>query len=181
MARMTTGTEGGGAPLVAFTRTEAVLRKYGDAVAAAYRRLLHEHGHVTQAAGTLASRIEVQVSKPGLGYLVVALALPGYWKYVEWDTRPHWPPPGALLPWISAKPVLPSGAVGRKPPTPAQLDFLIRRKISREGTKGSHDLADAVARVNAEWLPRVAAAVAEDVGEATNASLMLLFGGNGSK
>lgn len=48
-----------------------------------------------------------------------------YAPYVEFGTRPHWPPPGALQPWASRH-GFPAGAKG---------DAIVRWIISRRGTK----------------------------------------------
>ena len=48
-----------------------------------------------------------------------------YAPYVEYGTRPHWPPKGALQPW-AARHGFPAGSLG---------DFLVRRAIARRGTR----------------------------------------------
>lgn len=160
------------ADLIQFTHTEAVLREYGEAVAAGYKNRLRENKHV--ATGELLGSVAVRIIDELGGGISVALDLAGYWKYVEWDTRPHWPPPGALLQWINAKPIVPQPDERGRIPTPEQLDFLIRRKISIEGTTGTHDLADSVDAVNAEWLARIEEALTQDLDEFTQAQIWLL-------
>lgn len=46
-----------------------------------------------------------------------------YTGYVENDTKPHWPPKGSLAGWAHRHHI---------------PEFLVRRKISRFGTKGKH-------------------------------------------
>lgn len=48
-----------------------------------------------------------------------------YAPYVEYGTRPHWPPQGALQPWASRH-GFPAGSLG---------DFLVRRAIAKRGTR----------------------------------------------
>ena len=47
-----------------------------------------------------------------------------YAPHVEYGTRPHWPPQGALQPW-ARRHGFPTGSIG---------DFLVRRAIARRGT-----------------------------------------------
>lgn len=158
-----------------FERTEKALREYGERVAAAYREKMRGHDHFTLSADTLINRVAVVVQKDGTS-ISVALRLADYWKYVEFGTRPHWPPPGALLPWIEAKPILPQPDRNGRIPTPQQLDYLIRRKIAREGTKGTHDLTESVEEINAKYLDYIADAVSEDIDAFTTAQIRLLIG-----
>ena len=67
-------------------------------------------------------------------WIEISISLEDYWKYVEYGTRPHFPPIQAIRKWIDVKPVLPRPMKG-KLPTRDQLAFLIARKISRVGTR----------------------------------------------
>lgn len=171
------------ADLIQFTHTEAALREYGDAVAAAYKEKLRQNKR--RATGELLGSVAVRIIDELGGGISVALDLANYWKYVEWDTRPHWPPSGVLLDWITAKPIIPTPDDRGRIPTPEQLDFLIRRKIAGKspdgsggfkpgGTKGTHDLAESVEAINAEWLPRIEEALTKDLDEFTRAQIWLL-------
>jgi len=102
-----------------------------------YKEHLELHDRI--ASGDLLRSISTEVEVNGTTY-TVWLNLADYWKYVEEDTKPHWPPKDAIDRWIFIKPVIPHGSP--KPPSPEQLSFLIRRKIATEGTKGTHDLRD---------------------------------------
>ena len=57
-----------------------------------------------------------------------------YAPYVEFGTRPHWPPQGALQPWAQRH-GFPAGKAG---------DFLVRRAISRRGTRAHPYLIPAL-------------------------------------
>ena len=119
------------------TRLLALLQDLGKDVEENYKEHLREHDRV--ASGDLMRSIHTEVEVHGTTYEVV-MNLADYWKYVEYDTKPHWPQKAAIDKWIFIKPVIPHGSP--KPPSPEQLSFLIRRKIAEEGTKGTHDLRD---------------------------------------
>lgn len=102
-----------------------------------YKEHLEQSDRV--ASGDLLRSISTEIEVKGTRY-IVWLNLADYWKYVEWDTKPHWPPPDAIRRWIFIKPVIPRPLANGKLPTAEQLTFLISRKIATEGTKGSHDL-----------------------------------------
>ena len=139
----------------------AVLMEYGVAVRNLYQDRLILHDRI--ATGDLLNSVEVHVDYNGEAY-EVKLDLASYWRYVEMDTEPHWPPPSAILKWIMAKPVLPRPMKNGKLPTPQQLAFLIGRKIAVFGTEGIPDLTDSVEDMNKAFQERIAAALAQDVG-----------------
>ena len=140
----------------------AVLMEYGVAVRNLYQDRLILHDRI--ASGELLNSVDnVRVEYNGTEY-EVKLDLAEYWRYVEMDTEPHWPPPSAILKWIRAKPVLPRPLKNGKLPTPEQLAFLIGRKIAVFGTKGHPDLTDSVGDMNKAYQERIAAALARDVG-----------------
>ena len=70
----------------------------------------------------------------------ITMTLNDYWKYVEDDTRPHWPPLTKIREWVTIKPVIPRPDADGRIPTTESLAFLIGRAISRHGTEGTHDL-----------------------------------------
>lgn len=139
----------------------AVLEEYGTAVRNLYQDRLILHDRI--ATGELLNSVETRVEYNGTAY-EVKMDLADYWRYVEMDTKPHWPPPSAILAWIKAKPVLPRPLKNGKLPTPEQLAFLIGRKIAVFGTKGQPDLTDSVEDMNKAFQERIAAALAKDVG-----------------
>ena len=136
---------------------EAVLHEYAETVRDLYKEKLVEADRL--ASEDLYNSVEAQVVVNGTEYLVQVRAL-DYWKYVEWDTKPHWPPVQSLLRWIRVKPVLPRA--GGSVPRPEQLAYLIGRKIAREGTKGSHDLALASTETNRRFRDDINEALAQD-------------------
>ena len=88
----------------------------------------------TNASNELNSSIRGIVQQNGK-YIVVAIELNDYWRFIEYGTKPHFPPLSAIKKWISVKPVLPKPLPSGKLPTANQLSYLIARKISKVGTK----------------------------------------------
>lgn len=136
---------------------EAVLHEYAETVRDLYKEKLVEADRL--ASEDLYNSVEAQVVVNGTEYLVQIRAL-DYWKYVEWDTKPHWVPIQALLRWVRVKPVLPRSGGGV--PRPEQLAYYVRWKIAREGTKGSHDLALASTETNRRFRDAITEALAQD-------------------
>lgn len=119
-----------------------------DELKETYRQLLYQNDHVVQGnpnklADNIADLVQVEGNTIKIGF-----TLPAEWKFIEDDTRPHWPPPDAIKKWIEEKPVngrpLPDGRI----PTEDQLAYLIGRKIAEEGTKGDHLLEEAIIRTD---------------------------------
>ena len=77
-------------------------------------------------------------------YYRIYLQLEDYWKYLEYGTKPHFPPVDKIAEWIRIKPVLPRPNTKGKLPTQKQLAFLIARSISVKGTKPTHTLQQTI-------------------------------------
>lgn len=142
------------------SNTLRILQELAQDVEQNYKEHLEQHGRI--ASGDLLRSISTEIEVRGTTY-IVWLNLADYWKYVEEDTRPHWPPKAAIDRWIFIKPVLPRPDSKGKIPTPQQLSFLIRRKIALEGTKGSHDLRDTENAVLPMYEERILEALERDV------------------
>ena len=93
------------------------------------------------ATGNLALNQEKIIQYDGR-FFSIYLSLEDYWKYLEYGTKPHFPPLEKIKEWIRIKPVVPLPQANGKLPTENQLAFLIGRKISREGTPATHLLED---------------------------------------
>lgn len=137
-----------------------ILRELGENVREGYVNKLIRNGRPT-TENTLASTVTSTVEVNGTTYSVV-LNLQEYWKYVEEGTRPHWPPPSAILHWIEVKPVIPRPDEKGRIPTPKQLAYLIGRKIAREGTKGTHDLRETTDTLLGYYEDRIKEALETD-------------------
>ena len=77
-------------------------------------------------------------------YYRIYLQLEDYWKYLEYGTKPHFPPVDKIAEWIRIKPVLPRPNAKGKLPTQKQLVFMIARSISIKGTKPTHTLQQTI-------------------------------------
>ena len=114
------------------------------------------------ATGDLLNSVEYIIEKDDR-QIEVSLQLKEWWKYVEEDTKPHFPPPDAMLNYIKAKPVLPKPDRNGKLPTPNQLAYLIGRKISEVGTTGTHNVRDTVRLINERYEEKIGQAISEDI------------------
>lgn len=114
------------------------------------------------ATGDLLNSVEYIIEKDDR-QIEVSLQLEEWWKYVEYDTKPHFPPPDAMLKYVKAKPVLPKQDKNGKLPTPNQLAYLIGRKISEVGTTGTHNVRDTVRLINERYEEKIGQAISEDI------------------
>ena len=158
--------------LTSLPHLEAVLKDYATEVGELYKRHIIEADRL--ASETLLNSVQTQVETDQGAYLVT-ITLADYWKYVEFDTKPHWPPVSALLEWIRVKPVIPRPDRSDRIPTPKRLAFLIGRKIAREGTEGSHDLALSATECNRKYEPLIAEALQKDLGDAMRVWILEAF------
>lgn len=135
------------------------LSEYKDAVAVHYKdRLVADD---KKATGQLINSISTEI-KVGSDTFEVVLNVVDYFKYVEEGRKPgKFPPVDKILSWIKVKPVIPRPING-KLPTEQQLAFLIGRKIATEGIEAGHQLRDTVQAINAEFIPKLEAALQED-------------------
>lgn len=161
-----------------WTNLEKVLEEYGRELRNKYQDSLINNDRI--ASGELLNSCEYIIQKDSYS-ISVSLQLAEYWKYVEWDTKPHWPPVDKIKEWIRVKPILPDNRFG-KLPTPDQLAFLIGRKIAGEspnklegGTKGSNDLHQSIEELNNEYMQLIKEAITKDVDEASTVILTEYF------
>lgn len=151
------------AELISFENLQRVLAEYGEAIRNEYYNNLVDSDR--WASGNLLNSIEFEVIRDGNTFKV-NLNLAHYWKYLEDGTRPHFPPVSAIQKWVEIKPVLPRPLSNGKLPTTKQLAFLIARKISREGTEGSHDLQKSSQTISEQYRDKIIAAFTQDVQDA---------------
>lgn len=151
--------------LIEWPHVEAVLQSFAEAIREQYRQNLKEHDRFT-TLGTDTRLVDSVTAfvEAGASAYEVKMTLNDYWKYVEEGTKPHWPPPKAILKWVQIKPVIPRPYNGRIP-SEKSLAFLISRKIAREGTKGTHDLAQARASTIEAFRWQLVEALAEDAAQ----------------
>ena len=146
--------------MIEFKNLQAVLEELGKAIKLRYQENLIESDR--KASYNLIGSIQYQTVINGQE-LAIDLELADYWKYVEDDTRPHWPPVDKILEWVRIKPVLPTPLSNGKLPTEKQLAFLISRKISVVGTTGSHDLERTLEEIDQEWEDKIIDALDADI------------------
>lgn len=142
-----------------------VLEEMARDIAQGYKDELVRNGHYTTLgpeAGKLLRSIRTQVVTGDQAY-EITMTLEEYWKYLESGTRPHWPPPGPIARWIEIKPVIPRPDARGRIPSPKSLEYLIRRKIAREGTKGTSDLEKTKEAIIPFYRKRIEAALAHDM------------------
>ena len=151
--------------LIEWPHVEAVLQSFAEALCEQYKQNLKDNDRYT-TLGTDTRLIDSVAAfvEAGASAYEVKLTLNDYWKYVEEDTKPHFPPREAILRWVQIKPVIPRPYNGRIP-SEKSLAFLISRKIAREGTKGTHDLAQARASTVEAFREQLAEALAADAAQ----------------
>lgn len=172
--------------LVSFDNLAAVLNEYGAAVRDAYREEMDVRGK--NASGNLSRKVRFEVQGGadlfGGAAFEVLLMLPPYWFNVEFGRKPcppskHWVPVDKLIEWIKVKPVIPRPDKNGKIPTVKQLAYLINRAINdpdrrgddpkRPGIAPTPVLQSALDKVNAEFEPRLEAAITADLNVYLNA------------
>ena len=124
-----------------FENIDAALNSLMDEFQNAYASKLKATNHT--ATGDLAMNQKHYFVFDGR-YYKVYLQLEDYWKYLEYGTKPHFPPVEKIAEWIRIKPVLPRPNAKGKLPTQKQLAFLIARSISVKGTKPTHTLQQTI-------------------------------------
>lgn len=154
--------------LIQFDNLRAVLEEFAQEFKDNYRAELVAHGRFTRDGKDRlidsldANTVEAMI-REGDEAWTVTINLNDYWKYVENDTRPHWPPPDAIQRWVEIKPVIPRPDASGRIPSPRSLAYLIGRKISREGTTGSHDFQTAQETTMDRFRSRIRVAMIKDV------------------
>lgn len=123
--------------ILGFWHLQEALEEIGNEIVKLYKEKLQQpdvNGWNRVASSQLLNSVNFLVLRND-SEIWVELHLEDYWKYLEYGTKPHWPPVDAIRDWIKIKPVLPRPDKNGKLPTEKQLAFLIGRKISREGTE----------------------------------------------
>ena len=124
-----------------FESIDAALDSLMNEFQNAYASKLQETNHY--ASGNLANTQQHFITYDNRYYRIY-LRLEDYWKYLEYGTKPHFPPVEKIAEWIRIKPVLPRPNAKGKLPTQKQLAFMIARSISVKGTKPTHTLQQTI-------------------------------------
>ena len=157
---MRIGKRGIDMELLELTELQKVLEDFATDIRDGYKDMLANNDHI--ASRELVDSVKTQVVIGDNSY-EVTMTLQDYWKYVENDTKPHFPPRDAILKWIEVKPVIPRPGSNRVIPTPKQLAFLIYRKIANEGTTGTHDLQKTKDNILPWWREQISKALGHDM------------------
>ena len=150
----------------------AVLQDLAKDVKEGYQDSLERNDH--RASGKLIDSVSTTIEVNGTTYLVWLDNLQDYWQYVEWDTKPHWPPKEDILNWIKVKRIIPRPDSNGRIPTPESLAFLIQRAIAGKspnqmnckspqgGTTGTWDFHKSLDAVLAFYTERLQEALHRD-------------------
>lgn len=131
--------------LIDFTELQQVLQDLANDIRDNYKEHLEFNNRYTERgvpkgySQRLIDSVKTQVVAGDRAW-EITMTLNDYWKYVENDTRPHFPPFDKILDWVQIKPVIPRPDANGRIPSNESLAYLIGRAISRNGTEGSHDL-----------------------------------------
>lgn len=154
--------------LIDFTELQQVLQDLANDIRDNYKEHLQfndrytERGVPSGYSQRLIDSVKTQVVVGDRAW-EITMTLNDYWKYVENDTNPHFPPVSKILEWVNIKPVLPRPDSRGRIPSPRSLAFLIGRSISVHGTKGSHDLEKVKDGVIPMYKEKIAIALGHDM------------------
>ena len=155
--------------LIDFTELQQVMQDLANDIRDNYKEHLEfndrytERGVPSGYSQRLIDSVKTQVVVGDRAW-EITMTLNDYWKYVEDDTKPHFPPVNKILEWVNIKPVLRRPDANGRIPSPQSLAFLIGRAISEHGTKGTHDLEKVKDGVIPFYKEKLATALGHDVG-----------------
>lgn len=157
--------------LIDFPNLRMVLEEYGKAVVDYYKDNLTNGNNI--ASKELINSVRY-IASFGERTFEISLNLAEQWKWLEYGTRPHWPPfsdpENGILKWVHIKPVIPRMSNG-KLPTEKQLAFLIARSISEKGTKAYKVMEKTIDTINKEYLDKIYDAIDRDL---ENSALIII-------
>ena len=158
--------------LLDLTELQRVLQDFATDIRDRYKDVLANNDHI--ASRKLVESVKTQVVV-GDTYFEVTMTLEDYWKYVENDTKPHWPPRNKILEWVNIKPIIPRPDANGRIPKPETLAFLIARAMAGKspnqanlknpngGTTGTHDLAKTKEDILPWWREQISQALGHDI------------------
>lgn len=149
---------------IKLTKLIGVIQEYAQEFERLTKKKLVDNGKV--ASGALVASIKTRV-EIGNEVYTVWLNSKDYLKYVETGTRPHFPPPDALLKWVrEKKEIATREKTGNKNlPTEKQVTYLVCRKIGRDGTKETKIVANTEDELNRIYLKKMEDALYDDVAD----------------
>lgn len=139
-----------------------VLQEYAERYRMVLKRNILENDNV--ATGDLFASIFTDIEIDGNVFKVEVEAM-DYIKYLENGTKPHWPPPTAMLKWVRAKklPTRNQFPGDKSLPTEKQLAYLVGRKISEEGTDARLNFARTNQELYQIYTDKLTEALAQDI------------------
>lgn len=146
--------------MIKFDNLQKVLAEFGNALSERYKEKLTEDDRI--ASGRLISSVNSKVVVDNNEF-VVELSLEDWWKYIEYGTKPHFPPVSKILEWVNVKRILPTPMANGKLPTEKQLAWMIAKKIERVGTEGTPNLSDSLDEMVMEYETKIEEALDQDV------------------
>lgn len=144
-----------------FDNLRKVLNDFGNEFKQQVRDKIYAENAL--ATGELLNSIEFEVEEDETEGFTLYLLHADYFHYVNENTKPHFPPKGALIDWIESKPIVPRADENGRLPTVEQLDYLIRRKISVEGTKGHYFFEATLNGLLEKYYPLIVDAIYKDI------------------
>ena len=154
--------------LIDFTELQQVLQDLANDIRDNYKEHLQFNDRYTEKgvpsgySQRLIDSVKTQVVMGDRAW-EITMTLNDYWKYIEDDTKPHFPPPQKILEWVQIKPVIPRPDANGRIPSQKSLAFLIGRAINENGTTGTHDLEKTKDGIIPWYKQRIAAALGRDM------------------
>lgn len=121
------------------------LRELSQQLLDLYKKNVRDENH--SASGNLIRNASYQLSYNGKCFELVFF-LPEYWKYLEYGTKPHYPPIAPIEEWVKVKRLVPS--TDGKIKTTRQLAYAIVHKIGINGTNAYNVLGNMMDDNNKE-------------------------------
>ena len=167
--------------LIDFTELQQVMQDLANDIRDNYKEHLEfndrytERGVPSGYSERLIDSVKTQVVVGDRAW-EVTMTLNDYWKYIENDTPPHFPPLNKILEWVNIKPIIPRPDSNGRIPSPRSLAFLIGRAMAGDspnqanlknpngGTTGTHDLEKVKDGVIPFYKEKLATALGHDVG-----------------
>lgn len=146
--------------MIKFDNLQRALAEFGNALSERYKEKLTEDDRI--ASGRLISSVNSKVVVDNNEF-VVELSLEDWWKYIEYGTKPHFPPVSKILEWVTVKRILPTPMANGKLPTEQQLAWMIAKKIERVGTEGTPNLTNSIDEMVSTYEIKIEEALDKDV------------------
>lgn len=153
--------------MIQFPNTERELYNYGELFSQVYKDNNAAAGY--DPSQPLMNDVSFDVQSRS-GNFTIVFHLPDYWKWAENGRGPgKMPPPGSLMKWMEWKHIMPQMTTLKSGktvlPSMESLEFLIRRKIGREGTQGGFTWEATERELRDRLIRDVTAALRQDVTE----------------